>query len=421
MKAHSPQDEVYGPLEIPAYCWPIIDTPEFQRLRHISQLGTSVWVYPAATHTRFEHCLGVAHLASRFMHNIKTKQPELNVKEEWIQAVIIAGLCHDIGHGPWSHCFEEIAHRIDPQWDHEDNSVNILLNMVTKYNLSLPRRVYEAAASFIRGEPFEDFPVWVSQIVANHEIDIDIDKLDYLARDMNRSFLVAKSEYDRLIYGCRITQGKLSWKLSEIPTIERMFYNRNDMHHRVYQHRVTESLNLMITDLLDAAEPYLGIEAALNDIEEFIKLDSRLLYLVERGKCGPEAQKIAQDINARRIYKCVGELRVSPTNTDGLTYSQSPSKSLENDIASFGNIDPDKLRVQKKSFRYGLTKDHPLLHIPFYKPGEDKIIQLGQDQISCIVPAYFKETAMRVFVTDPKLIPEATAAFEAWRNAKGLQ
>ena len=420
-KTHSPQDEIYGPLNIPSYCWEIIDTKEFQRLRYIYQLGTSTYVYPGATHTRFEHCLGVAHLAGIMMQHLKSKQPELNIKEEWTQSVVIAGLCHDIGHGPWSHCFEAIAHKIDPTWDHEDSSVNILLNMIDKYKLSLPKSVYEAAANFIRGDPYPGYPEWTSQIIANHETDIDLDKLDYLARDMNRTFLIARAEYDRLIYGSRITEGKISFKISEIPTIERMFYNRNDMHHRVYQHRVTQALNLMITELLDLAAPYLELESSLNDIDEFINLDCRLMYLVEQGKCGEEAQKLAQDINSRKLFKCVGELRVNPTNLDGLTYSQNPAKTLTEDIASFGNISADKLRVVKMSFRYGITKDHPLLHIPFYKTGEDKIISLGPDQISCIVPAYFKETAMRAFVTDPNLIPEATAAFEAWKTAKGLQ
>lgn len=422
MKAHSPQDEVYGPLNIPAYCWPIIDTPEFQRMRHIPQLGTSSWIYPGATHSRFEHSLGVAHLAANFMNHLKTVQPELNIQEEWTQAVIVAGLCHDIGHGPWSHCFEAVAHLFDPKWDHEDSSVNILQNMIDKYKLPLPRKIYDAACNFISGLEYENFPKWTSQIIANHETDIDLDKLDYLARDMNRTFLSARSDTDRLLYNCRITENQLSWRKSEIPTIERMFFNRIDMHRRVYQHRVNHAISLMITDMLKFAEPHLGISTSLANPDEFIKFDCRLLYLIERGKCGKEAQKIAQDITSRKFYKMIGELRVHPTNKDGLSYSQKPANSIEEDIAEFSNgkISPDVLRVCKMSFRYGLNNEHPLLKVAFYSNDSNTIQKLDKSEISCIIPAYYKETAMRVFVTDPELIPEAKKAFEAWKDAKGL-
>ena len=333
MKAHSPQDEVYDPLSIPAYCWPIIDTPEFQRMRYIPQLGTTFWIYPAATHTRFEHCLGVAHLAEKFMINLKIYQPELNIKDEWEQAVVIAGLCHDIGHGPWSHCFESVAHLFDPTWDHEDSSVNILQNMVKKYNLLLPKYVYDAACNFIRGKPYGDFPIWTSQIIANHVTDIDFDKLDYLVRDLNRTFLSARSDIKRIIYNTRIIDGQLAYRKSETTTLERMFFNRIDMHRRVYQHRVKLALSLMITDMLKAAEPFLGIGKSLNNPDEFIKFDCRLMYLIERGKCGQEAQRLANDIITRKFYKCIGELRVHPTNTDGISYSQQPEKTIEEDLS----------------------------------------------------------------------------------------
>ncbi|EAX99742.1 HD domain containing protein [Trichomonas vaginalis G3] len=422
MKAHSPQDEVYGPLSIPAYCWPIIDTPEFQRMRHIPQLGTTSWIYPAATHSRFEHSLGVAHLAQQFMTHLKINQPELNIKEEWEHAVVIAGLCHDIGHGPWSHCFEAVAHLFDPTWDHEDNSVRILENMIDKYKLPLPRYIYEAACNFIRGEPYENFPVWTSQIIANHVTDIDLDKLDYLARDMNRTFLSARSDTERLIFNCRITQGELTYRKSETTTIERMFFNRIDMHRRVYQHRVNQALSLMITDMLKEAEPHLGISTSLNDPNEFIKFDCRLLYLIERGNCGKEAQKIANDIITRKFYKCIGEIKVHPTNKDGIQYSQRPSNSIEEDIAEYSNgaVKAESLRVCKLNFRYGLDNEHPLLKVGFYTNDSNNMIKLDKSEISCIIPAYFKETAMMAFVTDPSLIGVAKKAFEALKDAKGL-
>ena len=427
VKSHSPQDELYGPLYIPNYCWPIIDTAEFQRLRHILQLATVNLVFPGATHTRFEHCLGCAHLAYVFMQHLQAVQPELKIEPKHTQALVIGALCHDLGHGPWSHTFESIAHVYDEKWDHEEMSKLILRHIWKNYNLQLEKDVIEAACSFISGKTYEGYPEWLAEIIANKKVDIDIDKFDYLARDMNRCLSVTGNEYDRLIIHCRIVEGRLAWRMSEIPTIERVFYNRNDMHQRVYQHRVVQTLEIMVKDMLEYADqedylPYPQISEALDDPSAYAKLDDRMLYSIELGHCGKKAQKIALKMKVRDLYRCVGELRVRPDNKEGLTYSQLPTNQLEEDIASFGNCPAKKIRVGKMHFRYGLTPDsHPLLGIPFWKPGCDHIIKLSESDISCIVPAHFREVAMRVFVTADKYVEPAKIAFEKWKQFKCIQ
>lgn len=421
-RAHSPQDELYGPLEIPQYCWPIIDTTEFQRMRHIPQLGCANLVYPGATHTRFEHCLGTCHLAKTFMAHLNETQPELDIKPLHTKSVIVAALCHDLGHGPWSHCFEAVAAQYDTKWDHEEMSCSILRYIVKKHEIDIEDEVVEAACCFIHGKVYQPYPRWLACIVANKQSDIDIDKFDYLARDMNRSLSICRFEYDRLIYHCKVVEDQLAWKISEIPTIERMFYNRNDMHQRVYQHRVNQAYRAMVLDMLLAAEPYLNIGKSLNDPEDFCKLDARLQYLIELGQCGEEAQKIALKMNERKIYKCIGELRVNPNNDEGISYSQSPETQMQDDIAEVAGIPASCFRVMKMQFRYGLNKDsHPLLSIPFWTPGSDKIIKLTVEDISCIVPGHFLETGLRMFVTDPSLVPKAKKAFDSWKAEKGLK
>ena len=436
-RAHSPQDEIYGPITLPSYCWAIIDTPEFQRLRHIYQLGPTHYVFPDATHTRFDHSLGTAYLSTVFMNNIKMSQSDLNVQEDHCKAVIIAGLCHDLGHGPWSHCFEPVAKEIDSTWTHEDMSCIILMQIYERYNIRkyVSEDVINAACCYIRGESYDKYPLWLSSIISNKETDIDLDKLDYLARDVNRTLNMSKLQFTRLILNCKVIDNKLAWKHSDIHLIQGLFYRRNDMHKRVYQHRVCNAISLMLVDMLFAAESYFNFESALYNVDEYIKLDDRIFSIILNGKCGEEAQKIAEDINCRRLYKCVGELRFRPDLQSEVTYSQLPRQQIEKNISDIdSNLPVNKLRVVKINYRYGISKNgkNPLELIPFWKSKQNKeddkssspvheTYYLTGDDISCIGPIHFYETSMRVFVTDPKFNNIATAAFEKWRSVNGFK
>ena len=104
---HIINDNIHGHIELQKYLFSIIDTPQFQRLRELHQLGCTHLVFPGATHTRYEHCIGVSYLAGKMLLNIRSKQPELEITDREIMLVQLAGLCHDLGHGPFSHAFEE--------------------------------------------------------------------------------------------------------------------------------------------------------------------------------------------------------------------------------------------------------------------------------------------------------------------------
>ena len=98
-------DPIHGHIQIHPACVAIIDTEQFQRLRNLKQLGLCYYIYPGASHNRFEHCIGVSHLAGQLVRAIKNGQPHLDISDKDILCVEIAGLCHDLGHGPFSHLY----------------------------------------------------------------------------------------------------------------------------------------------------------------------------------------------------------------------------------------------------------------------------------------------------------------------------
>jgi hypothetical protein len=123
-------DSIHGAIELHPLSARIIDTVEYQRLRRLKQLGGAYSVFPAASHNRFEHCLGVAWMAQRFIKHLAEKQPELAITPLEMLCVEVAGLVHDLGHGVMSHMFDAkfipAVHGHDCKWQHEFASVGLL-------------------------------------------------------------------------------------------------------------------------------------------------------------------------------------------------------------------------------------------------------------------------------------------------------
>ena len=143
-------DPIYGPIEISEKCSQIIDTPEFQRLRDIKQLGSCYHIFPGASHNRFEHSIGVCFLANELLTNLIKKQPDLDFDSKVKECIPIAALCHDLGHGPFSHCFEndflnKFLESNDEFLHHENRSCIILkhINIIscTHYNRNYPQKL----------------------------------------------------------------------------------------------------------------------------------------------------------------------------------------------------------------------------------------------------------------------------------------
>jgi len=246
-------DPIHGFITITPLMQKIIDTPEFQRLRDLKQLGATYYVYPSATHTRFEHSVGVSYLAGIMIHSLQTNQPELDITDRQIELTRIAGLIHDIGHGPFSHLYD---HYIidDGEDEHEERGIKIFKNMVKKYEL--PIRDIEVSYIIEMIHPNKkNSKQWKFQIIANKQCQIDVDKMDYLQRDCYHLGMKFGGEYSRMLTEVRVclTPKKtleLAWPEKIQFDIFSLFTTRYRLHKQVYNHHTVKAYEYVVINIL---------------------------------------------------------------------------------------------------------------------------------------------------------------------------
>uniref|UniRef100_A0A3B3DNP4 Uncharacterized protein n=1 Tax=Oryzias melastigma TaxID=30732 RepID=A0A3B3DNP4_ORYME len=369
---------VHGHVELHPFLVKIIDTPQFQRLRNIKQLGGGYLVYPGASHNRFEHSIGVAHLAG-----VKAKLRKSAYRIKGLSFTVTSPINGFIspysGHGPFSHLFDQM---FIPQacpteeWKHEDNSVKMFEYLIEKNGLTEDiEKLGEKALIFIKelilGEPLQktskDSAAWqydgrkedksfLYEIVSNKENGIDVDKFDYFARDCHH--LGIKNNFDHLRYFMftRVIESKRKHICSrdkEAENLYNMFNLRNFLHRRVYQHKVKTNVEIMIKDALLKANNLIKIE----------------------GK----GQKMVTLSAAKDDTEAYTELTV--------TYS------------------------------YGKGDKNPMENAYFYKKNEpDQAFIIPKLQVSKFLPECFLEQTIRLYWKneDKTHLKDVTEAFKAW-------
>ena len=175
-------DVIHGFIKFGDHLVEIIDTPEFQRLRKIKQLGATNYVFPSANHTRFEHSLGVCYLGGKMINSLKNNHAELKITERDCELIEIACLIHDIGHGPFSHLWDHYVISVNDK-EHEIRGLNMFKDMINKYDLSINTNEFDIICELVNPTFEENINNWYYQILANKKFQVDVDKLDYLQRD----------------------------------------------------------------------------------------------------------------------------------------------------------------------------------------------------------------------------------------------
>lgn len=312
------RDPIHDYIELDELALALVDTPEVQRLRRVKQLGFSNLVYPGANHTRFEHSLGVYHLAGFLVEQVDEHQRS---------ELLAAALLHDIGHGPFSHATEELIARYTRK-KHDD--VEELLrkgeisDVLDEYSLS-----QSSVAKHIKGETYP------GQIINS---EIDVDRMDYLVRDARYTGVAfGLIDHVRLIHELRFNENKLVLNIGGLQAAESLLVSRFLMHPTVYFHHVSRIAESMC---MHAAE-YM-IENGLSP-KALQRMDD-VIFMNEMKNAGGYASEIAKRLEGRKLFK-----RALYTDFDSLGMDvmklRSNVKRVENEIAQAAGIEAEYVLV----------------------------------------------------------------------------
>jgi len=316
----------------------IIDTPIFQRLRRIRQLSGAHLIYPGAQHTRFEHSLGVMHIASMAGQALAEKGV---VSFDDIQNLRLAGLLHDIGHGPFSHLFEEIFEE-KRKISHEDLGRDIILK--TEIGDIISKNGFDK--KLITKLAFGDSKLQFMNEIISGALSADI--MDYLLRDGYFTGAEhAKIDHHRLTHSLDVYKNKLALDKSSLVNFETMMISRFQMFKAVYFHKTVRAGEVMLLEAIDLAEGELGLSSM--NLGEYLKLSddvilAKLLNLPEHNSKLKASKKIATDYLNRNLFKSVFESTLA-----GKAITKKRMHELRGEISKKSKIDINEIFVDSSN------------------------------------------------------------------------
>ncbi|KAF5379301.1 hypothetical protein D9757_007646 [Collybiopsis confluens] len=445
------KDPIHDQILLTPRMCEFIDSRAFQRLRNIKQLGTTYFVWDGACHNRFEHSIGVGHLARLLVTSLRDQQPNLDITNRDIECVTLAGLLHDLGHGPWSHVWDSmLIPTVLPgeTWTHEEGSEMMLDFLIKDKKIVIPLEDVQFIKALIAGDPSKcssDEKLYLFEIVANKRNGLDVDKyahslspirwfdetstlrLDYIQRDSYHIGEPITLQTARLIKSARVMENQICYEYKDLDKVFEVYQTRHKLHKTWYNHKTAKAIEFMIVDALLLAEPFLHIAGKIRKPEEFLyltdNLKEQILASSDPVNLAP-AQKLFRRIDERDLYRLVDKKWVawgereaySDIVTRGqiytnarLSYNQIPEaerkEHLKNGWSSDG-LNEEDIVVEQTPLHYGMKEANPLEFVKFYSAKTGACDKPAEGSYSTLRPLVFAEVLLRIFTKKPQWLSQ---------------
>jgi len=332
------KDPVHGYVYITEEEKNIIDSFPVQRLRRLRQLAGAEYVYPGANHTRFEHSVGVLYLAGKVAENPNISE---HMNEEEAEMVKIAALLHDVGHGPFSHVFEQLLiNKLDKT--HEDITSWVISKGELKDALSKIGYKPEEIAKLAVGTLHRPKKTFLDQIVSSA---VDVDKLDFVVRDTYHT----GAEYGyidvfRLIHALDVLEGNLAVDLGALSALESLIIARIESFKSIYFHRVGRAAQIMLAIAMEKANEELGL-TQFKTPEEYLAMDDYTVWTMLKN-C-KKSSEIIRDLERRRLLKCAYERTFYEKDTmvSNIFSRETYRNQLQTDMAKEAHVESEAVII----------------------------------------------------------------------------
>jgi HD superfamily phosphohydrolase len=450
------KDSVHGDIFVSYVANQIIKNPIFQRLRSIKQLGTAFYVFQNANHTRFEHSIGTYYITGKLLNNLrrnsKIEEIDNSLREVYsyydydigyknlenekiyltnflIELVKIAGLCHDLGHGPFSHVFDEKVKKIvneDSKYTIHEKRSCYLIEYIIKNDNELNKIFNDKHIEFIKDLilPNDSQIGFIYQIVNNKLNNMDVDKFDYIYRDSYVLNVQMSFNFKSLVENAKVINNNICYPETSITDIHSLFLTRHSFYRYVYCIPRIKAFDIIMEDVFDElSNKVVNIKNIIEDFENNIKGFANLTDDLILGY--PHLMNFFED-NNDSLTKMIKKLEARDC-PDFLGQINTKKDININKLKKFikGNDnDIDKCIIKKIKVGYvGGDNPNPLDNIKIFeiknnKDGETTTIykKLEKNKITLLIPENHQEFLYMFFIKDPEKIENITEFRDLIKN-----